>query len=424
MNIFQKIFYLFSSNTDPNERRVAKFFAKLDEHQTKDDIRQDLDWFLQNNIIGINLWSEFKYRGYKYLKKAKRRELYNNSLAIASSFEIYLSKNKHSVDQVLAEISAAGIDSKNLSEHAEQLQYLRSIMSYLSPHAGRYKYRKSCTFGELLKDPGKNVLEGDCNQIVTLYIHLYSLRHDIKDLEIKTYPGHVAMHFKGVDIEATSGTFANYKKPNQNLLPIEEIVSINLLDVSDEYFKTHDVSAESLLESARIAYILSSQRDIVEKNLAAAYNNVVVDFCGSSSYAKALKYAKQSDEPKLIHMAGHNGAIYFMRGNEYKKALNFAQYSHDRAKLNNSIYHNKGAYYFSKGDYYTALKAFGEIGEHDAVKKCYAGLFSQEQKKLGKLDTAEDIKANRKIIGNMQMYANRSGNASIIKYVNSLNKYL
>ena len=62
--------------------------------------------------------------------------------------------------------------------------------------------------------------------------------------------------------------------------------------------------------------------------------------------------------------------------------------------------------------------------EHDAVKKCYAGLFSQEQKKLGKLDTAEDIKANRKIIGNMQMYANRSGNASIIKYVNSLNKYL
>ena len=424
MNIFQKIFYLFSSNTDPTERRVAKFFAKLDEHQTKDDIRQDLDWFLQNNIIGINLWSEFKYRGYKYLKKAKRRELYNNSLAIASSFEIYLSKNKHSVDQVLAEISAAGIGSKNLSEHAEQLQYLRSIMSYLSPHAGRYKYRKSCTFGELLKDPGKNVLEGDCNQIVTLYIYLYSLRHDIKDLEIKTYPGHVALHFKGADIEATSGTFANYKKPNQNLLPIEEIVSINLLDVSDEYFKTHDVSAESLLESARIAYILSSQRDIVEKNLAAAYNNVVVDFCGSSSYAKALKYAKQSDEPKLIHMAGHNGAIYFMRGNEYKKALNFAQYSHDRAKLNNSIYHNKGAYYFSKGDYYTALKAFGEIGEHDAVKKCYAGLFSQEQKKLGKLDTAEDIKANRKIIGNMQMYANRSGNASIIKYVNSLNKYL
>ena len=44
--------------------------------------------------------------------------------------------------------------------------------------------------------------------------------------------------------------------------------------------------------------------------------------------------------------------------------------------------------------------------------------------KLGKLDTAEDIKANRKIIGNMQMYANRSGNASIIKYVTSLNKYL
>ena len=46
MNIFQKIFYFFSSNTDPSERRVAKFFAKLDEHQTKDDIKQDLDYVL------------------------------------------------------------------------------------------------------------------------------------------------------------------------------------------------------------------------------------------------------------------------------------------------------------------------------------------------------------------------------------------
>jgi hypothetical protein len=424
MNIFQKIFYFFSSNTDPSERRVAKFFAKLDEHQTKDDIKQDLDWFLQNNIIGINLWSEFKYRGYKYLKKAKRRELYNNSLAIASSFEVYLAQNKHSLEQIVTEISAAGVDSKNHAEHAEQLQYLRSIMSYLSPHAGRYKYRKSCTFGELLKDPNKDVLVGDCNQIVTLYMYLYSLSYDVSSLQIKTYPGHVALHFMGVDIEATNGTFANYKESGQAILPAEEIVSVNLLDVTDEYFKTHDVSTESLLESARIAYILSSQREIVEKNLAAAYNNVVVDFCGSSNYAKALKYAKQSEEPKLIHMAGHNGAIFFMRENEFKKALNFAEYSNDKTKLYKSIYHNKGAYYFSKEDYYTALRAFEQIGEHEAVKNCYAGLFTQEQKKLGKLDTAEDIKANRKIIGNMQTYANSSGNASMIKYVSSLNKYL
>ena len=424
MNIFQKIFYLFSNNTDPTERRVAKFFAKLDEHQSKDDIKQDIDSLLQNNIIGINLWSEYKYRGYQYLNKKKRQELYGNAQAISNDFNSYLIGIRHSAEQAFDDINKLGVDTKNLSKHSEQLVYLRSIMSYLSPHAGRYKYRKSCTFGELLKDPGKDVLVGDCNQIVTLYIYLYSLRHEIKDLEIKTYPGHVALHFKGVDIEATNGTFANYKKPNQNVLPIEEIVSVNLLDVTDEYFKAHDVSAESLLESARIAFILSSQRDIVEKNLAGAYNNVVVELTNSSNFGKALKYAKQSNNKKLINMAGHNGAVYYMRENEFKNSLKFAQYSDDSSKLEQSIYHNKGVYYYSKEEFYTALKAFERAGEQDSVKNCYAGLFSQEQKKLGKMKTEEDIRANRKIIGAMDNYANKSGNKSLINYTAQLKKHL
>jgi len=424
MNFFQKTFYFFSNNTDPAERKVAKFFAKLNEHQTKDDIGSDLDWFLQNNIIGLNLWSEYKYRGYKYLTKAKRRELYTNSQAIAQHFGLYLSQSKHPIEQILSEIHSHGADTRKVSEFTDQLVYLRNIMYYLSPHGGRYNYRKSSTFGELLKDPNNAVLVGDCNQIVTLYIFLYSLKFDIKDLQIKTYPGHVALHFKGVDIEATSGTFASFKESGQAILSIEEIVSVNLLDVTDEYFKTHDVSAESLLESARIAYILSSQRDIVEKNLVGAYNNVVVELTNSSNFSKALKYAKQSNDKKLINMVGHNGAVYYMRENEFKNALKFAQYSDDSSKLVQSIYHNKGVYYFGKEEFYTALKAFEQAGEQDAVKNCYAGLFSQEQKKLGKIKTDEDIKANRKIIGAMDNYAKKSGNQDLINYVSDLKKYL
>jgi len=403
---------------------VAKFFAKLSEHQDSDRVRKELDWYLQNNIIGLNLWSEYKFRGYKYLTKKTRRELYTNALAIAADFGAYGLESKHSLEQVSQEISVAGVASQRFTEFPEQILYLRNIMSYLSIHGGRYKYRESCTFGELLKDPARDVLVGDCNQIVTLYIYLYSLKYDIKELEIKTYPGHVALHFKDVDIEATSGIFMNHKKSGQQILPIEEIVSVNLLDVSDDYFKTHQVSAKSLLESARIAYILSSKREIVEKNLASAYNNVVVDLTACSNFGKALKYAKQSDNSKLIHMVGHNGAISYMRDNEFKKALEFAEYSDDKSKLRHSIYHNKGVYYFSKKDYYTALRAFKQINEHAAANDCYAGLFSQEQSKLGKLQAAEDVKANRKIIGNMQNYANKSGKQELITYANSLNKYL
>jgi len=424
MNFLKKTYYFFSDYTGPDEREVAKFFSKIHENQSYEDVRPLLVKLIQKNIIAINLWTEFKYRQYKYLKKSERKLLYENIHALRADFEKYYISSKHLPEMILNEIKAFGVNTDKLSDKTQKLIYLKSIMDYLSPRAGRYSYRESSTFGALLKDPTKEKLVGDCNQIVTLYIYLYSLKYDVLDLQIKTYPGHVALHFYGIDIEATNGQFANYKKEEQMILPIEEIVSLNMLDVTDNYYKTHEVSAVALLEASRVAYVLSSQREIVEKNLITAYNNAVVEMLNSSSYKKALEFARASGDQKLIATAGHNGAIYYMKENNFKRALEFAEYSKDSDKLKHAIHQNEGAYYFNKGNYNYAIIAFENAGDSDAVKTCYGALFNDEQKKLGSIKTTEDLKANKKIIHNMDSYAKKSGNQSLINYVSDLKKYL
>jgi len=424
MNFFKKTYYFFSDYSGPAEREVARFFSKIHENQSYEDVRPPLIELIQNNIVAINLWTEYKYRQYQYLKKNERKVLYENIKALEQDFDKFFNHHHQPAQLILNELSMQGIDIEKLKDKTQKLIYLKAIMDYLNPSAGRYIYRESSTFGALLKDPTKEKLAGDCNQVVTLYIYLYSRKYDVLDLQLKTYPGHVALHFYGTDIEATTGQFAKYKKEAQTILPIEEIVSLNMLDVTDKYYKTHKVSAEALLEASRVAYVLSSQREIVEKNLVTAYNNAVVEMLNSSSYKKALEFAQASGDEKLVRTVGHNGAIYYMKENEFKKAIKYAEYSSDASRLKHAIYQNEGAYYFNKGDYFSAIKGFENAGDSDAVKTCYGALFNKEQKKLGKIKTTEDLKANSKIIYNMDSYAKKSGNQSLINYVSDLKKYL
>jgi tetratricopeptide (TPR) repeat protein len=234
----------------------------------------------------------------------------------------------------------------------------------------------------------------------------------------------VALHFENIDIEATSANFANYLQKSGHILPIEEIISINLLDITDEYFKTHKVSNESTLESARIAYILSSQRNIVKHNLDAAYTNLVSDKLKANEYSSAIKYALKSDNKELINTVGHNGALYYMKANKYKTALDFSKHSKDELKLNKLIYHNEAVNYYNSGNYKSATNAFERANDQDGVKSCYEALFREEQQKLGYVGTVEDIKNKSATIDKMNSYANKAGNQSMIKYVDKLKKYL
>ena len=75
MNFLKKTYYFFSDYTGPDERRVAKFFSKIREDQEIEEIKPQLLELIQSDVIAINLWSEYKYRQYKYLKKNERKRL-------------------------------------------------------------------------------------------------------------------------------------------------------------------------------------------------------------------------------------------------------------------------------------------------------------------------------------------------------------
>ncbi|MDB5176454.1 MAG: hypothetical protein JWN75_122 [Candidatus Saccharibacteria bacterium] len=422
MNLLSHVFYFFAPYTDRNERAVGMFFAKLSEHSNQSKTRSRLGDLLQRDIAVINLWSEYRYKGYKYLRKSNRRKMYTNLQLIADDFERFRTENTISSDAVVSHIH-------KLTPHAtiddERAVLLQAIMNYLDPDRGLYEYRESSSFGRLLRDPSSEKLVGDCNQIVTLYIYLYSQYFDVTDMQIRLLPGHVALHYGGVDIEATNGTFANYHRTKgASLLPIEEIVSVNLLDTTDSYLSTHEIAAEDFLQASRFAFILSHERNIVTHNLDAAYSSLISSLMKRDNYRSALKIARASRDIELIGLVSHNGAVHYMNKNDFATARRFAKNAPKRKDLVRDSYRAEGAHYFDTHKYHNAIKAFKQYGDQALVRQCYEALFYVEQDKLGSNMTTESIKNYASTIKRMRTYAKKSGNKKLIEHAHNLNKHL
>ena len=405
MGLFSKLYYLFAPYVDHRERSVGTFFAGLTEHSAAPSTRARLHELLQSNIAVINLWTEYRYKGYKYLKKAERRKLYTNLQLIADDFALFCAQQ--------------GADTPT------QRRTLELITQYLSPASGRYQYRESSSFGRLLRDPNTEPLIGDCNQIVTLYIYLYAHYHDIRQLQVRLLPGHVALHYNGEDIEATNATFTDYaSREGAQLQPIEEIVSINLLDTTDENFARNEVAPQDFLQASRFAFILSSERDIVRNNLDAAYGKLVSTLMQRHNYAQALKFAKQSKDMELLSVVGNNGAVYHMERHEYSAARRYAEHAVRRAELVKNSYHAEGIHHYQAGRYHDAITAFKRYGDESLVQKCYTALYVGEQKKLGGNLTTANIKQYAGTIRRMYSYAKKSGNKELLKHADGLRKHL
>ena len=424
MNIFQKIYYGLSRYTDPAERRVGRFFGRVNEKDSATRIEKKLLGLLQNDIAVINLWTEHRYKGYDYLKKRTRRQLYSNLKKIHQDFSQFAGANSVDPDSLIKRLAGNNIDTTQLRVQKDKLAYLMKIMRYLSPSQGRYEYRASSSFGRLLRDPTQEKMVGDCNQIVTLYLALYAAKYDLSDLQLTLYPGHVALHFCGVDIETTSGTFANYNKPDQTRVPVHEIVSVNLLDTTDTNFAKSAVNPEVFLQSARLAYIVSSKRKVVKSNLDIAYNNLVSHLFAIKRYSQALAYAKQSKNYQLIEASARNGMADSLRKKDFGSARKFAAASQDKTKLMGEIDRHEAAHLYKTKQYLAAAKMFERLKDKTWTGHSYRGLYVQEQSKLGQVKTVSDIKANASTIRNMERYAKLSGDRQLQKHVSSLTKYL
>lgn len=321
---FLKWFFgFFSPYVNSSERKVDRFFSHIKSTDNVAKVREKLLELMQSNLIVVNIWLEKKFKGYSYLNKRVRRKMYSDVEKIKTAFEKFRQNNSIDVKKLRKLMEAQGLQFPVGDE--QKIVYLAEIMAFLRP-GKYYHYIKTSSFGKLLRDPEKQKLEGDCNQIVTLYIYLYSLRFPIGDLKIKLLPEHVCLHFREVDMEATSGEFAKYRKYDE-LLPVTEIVSTNLLDLSDFREDVQQISERTILKSAQLAYAISSLKSLVEKNLHAAYHNLGVAALHANDFNTAIFYLEKAGEEKVLASAYHNAALYYLKQGNFGKASFYAERS-------------------------------------------------------------------------------------------------
>lgn len=408
MNIIKAFFGFFSPYVNSFERRVDRFFRNIKSTDNFSKIQADLFSMMRENLIVTNVWLEKKFKGYKYLSKKMRRQMYSDVEAIKRKLEEFSASRPVSVENIRLELKTAGLDFPNGDE--AKIKYLFEIMQFLRP--GRYyRYIKTASFGKLLRNPNTDVLEGDCNQIVTLYIYLYSLKYPVEDLKIKLLPEHVCLHFRNIDIEATNGTFQRYRD-NLEVLPVTEIVSTNLLDLTDFREEVQSVSPEVMVKSAQLAYAISSLKSLVQRNLEIAYHNLAISAMSVNNFKSAIFYLSKSGDKEMLKTAYHNAAVYYLKSENFKKARYFAGQSGD-SSLEKTVKYHEGVFFYRKSLFDDALRVFEDVGDQEMKKAVYAKKYNLLLKKVSGVKTLADAKRLKSTYQNMLSLAQKMGDSSL-----------
>ncbi|MFA6436286.1 MAG: hypothetical protein WCW30_04095, partial [Candidatus Gracilibacteria bacterium] len=400
-----RLFSFFSSYANSFERKADRFFKHIRASDGRQATERKLGELMQEDLVSLNLWMEKKYKNYVYLKKRVRRKMYKNVEEMKRDFFRFCEKNPPDLGRLQSQFEKLGILFPG--HIPEKILHLACIMAYLRP-GFLYHYEEASNFGKLLKNPTQEPLIGDCNQIVTLYAYLYSLKFPISDLQIKLLPRHVCLHFQEVDIEATNATFQAYAKFDY-LLPITELLSTNLLDVNDEEAKTKKIDERTVVKRAELAYLISSLRDVVDRNLKISYQNLGVSLLNQHRYESAIFYLEKINEPALLQNAYRNATIYYMNQNDFKKARYFARYCGD-AELEHSLPYREGVYYYQKKSYNEALPFFKQAGDDRMVKACYQGQYNVLASRIPHAKTLSEARAYRSTYQKLVELAHLAGN--------------
>jgi TPR repeat protein len=377
-SIIAKVFRFFSVYIDPFEKHVDRFLKNVRRKSKK-----DLEALMQQDLVKLTIFLEYKFKGYKKLKKRYRKKLYEHAGLIAKDFVFFFDEHK---EEVAEHQKSLDIPSELKSD--ERMTYLLGILAYLKP-GERLQYQEAATFEKLLRDPTSEMLVGDCNQITTLYIYLYSLRFPVGDLHVKILPEHICLHYKGVDIETTNSTLAHYDDYTY-LSKVEEIVAANLLDISDPSEKQFDISPASMLKSAELAFHFSSHRQTVEKNLFIAYYNMAVYYANKKNFSKATLFANKSGRTRLQKDITRMEAVDHLKAKRYKKAM----------------------------------QKFKRIGDLEGEKACYQNELADLFGKTKSLKTVGDYKHHKSTLRRMKELGMKVGNQKVVDFVNDILKKL
>ncbi len=343
------LFNFLSIYEGPFEKKVDRFLRHLRIHSAA-----DLEVLMQEDLVRLTIFLEYKFKGYKTLKKSYRKKLYRSAELLKVDFFQFLKENEATVSNLKKNLILS--DSLQNDTHFE---YLLLIMAYLKP--GRIlKYKASVNFEKLLRNPHAEKLVGDCNQIVTLYIYLYSLRYSIAELHVKILPEHICLHYNGQDIETTAGKLADYQEYTF-ISDVTEIIPTNLLDIPEPSEKRFKISPFNLLKSSEIAHQFSNHRKTVERNLLVAYQNLALYYTNKKQFKAAKKFAKQSHNQGLENNILRAEAFYFLNQKKYKKAAsNF--------RTLNDIKGEKTCFQYELSDLLKKIKHFKTIAEYRKAK--------------------------------------------------------
>ena len=410
---FLKWFFgLFSPYVHPFERKVDKFLKHIKSSSSFADVKRGLLALMQENLIITNVWMEKKYKGYKYLDKKTRRKMYLDSEMIVKKFQEHCAANIVDASRLRRDLTAQGLPFPN--GDSKMICYIAQIMSFLKPGL-YYNYIQTASFGKLLRDPNVAKLEGDCNQIVTLYAYLVSLRFSLEKLQIKLLPEHVCLHFRGVDIEATNATFQRYEDDTQ-ILPITEIISTNLLDLLDFREAVQSISPRVMVKSSQLAYAISSLKPLVAKNLNIAYRNLAISAMNAHHFETAIFFFSKTDDRKLLLSACKNATAYYLDRHDFSKAMFYASKSADR-ELEKMVRHNEGVYYFNNGNINKALSIFQSLGDLKMIKACYGRQYNELVKEVSTVRTLDDAKKHKSVYKKMLLIAQKMGDSTLERSV-------
>lgn len=404
------MFNFFSPYVNSFERKVDRFFKRIKSTDSIFSVRKKLLSLMQEDLIIVNVWLEKKFKGYKYLKKSVRKKMYSNVGIIKMKFEEFEKVNVVDLDLIKKELEVKGLFIPVDME--ENIKYLYLVMEFLKP-GKYYKYIRTASFGKLLRNPDEQLMEGDCNQIVTLYIYLYSLKFPIEDLNIKLLPEHVCLHFRNIDIEATNGTFQHYSE-NLEVLPITEIISTNLLDLADFREEVQEISPRDMVKSAQLAYALSSLKSIVSKNLNIAYNNLGVAAMNANDFKTAIYYFSKTQEGDSVRIAYKNAAAYYLKKENFAKAWYYAKRSGDD-QLQKIVRQNEGVYFYRKDNLDKALDIFKKLGDVKMQQACYGKKYNILLKRVVDVKTLEQAKKHKSDYKHMLVLAQKLGDSSLEK---------
>ena len=411
MSFFDKIYWWFSPYTDEPERKVGRFFMLLSYFNNR-EIKQRLKKLMQSDLIRLNLYQEHKFKGYKNLSKNQRKKLYTNANTLQQSFLRFYETNQ------TAFVVPAPLKKIDVPE--EKKIFLVALLEFLSPHRN-FEYRESAAFSRLLRNPNNEKLVGDCNQICTLYLALYSLKFPIDDFKIKILPNHVCLHYQGIDLEATNGTLKNYR--SGETLPVTEMVSTNMLDVSDKSQKQQTIDPKTFATGAKLVFLISSSRTLAEKNLRIAYHNLGVQFLKQDKFDIAAVYFRDAKEPKQVEVVWQSAVKYWLDRKKFKRALKYAKKSKDK-KIRELVLQNHGVFLLNKKKYREAEKKFVKIGDTKSQKIVWQNELYELNKKLKRCKTIEDFRGKKSTLKQMKKLAYKLDNLKVKQFCDDILKKL